>query len=151
MERVDLELRTTIPRAIQKARELGDLRENGEFESAKLKQRQFGERLAQLQRILGEAQVIEDQPVDTSRVQAGTEVTLTPLEGGPPITYWVLGEGDSHHGPSVISYRADLGRALWRKRPGEEVELPLASGQRRFAIERIIRRVPPTPTEPVIG
>jgi transcription elongation factor GreA len=145
LEHVDLELRTTIPRAIQKARELGDLRENGEFESAKLKQRQFGNRLAQLQRIITDAQVIEDMPIDESRVQAGTEVTLAPVEGGAPITYWVLGDGDSHHGPNVISYRADLGRALWRKRRGDEVELPLASGPRRLRIEHIVRRLPSTP------
>ena len=145
LEHVDLELRTTIPRAIQKARELGDLRENGEFESAKLKQRQFGSRLALLQRIITDAQVIEDQPVDESRVQAGTEVTLAPLDGGAPVTYWVLGDGDSHHGPEVVSYRADLGRVLWRKRPGDEVVLPLTSGPRRMKVERIARRLPAVP------
>jgi transcription elongation factor GreA len=142
LERVDLELKTTIPRAIQKARELGDLRENGEYESAKLKQRQAGERLALLMRQLTEAQVIEDLPADATRVMAGTEVTLYPVDGGDPLTYWVLGDGDSHHGPDVISYRADLGRALWRRRPGDEVDLPLPGGSRRVRIERIARRLP---------
>jgi transcription elongation factor GreA len=149
VEHIDLELRTTIPRAIQKARELGDLRENGEFESAKLKQRQFGSRLAQLQRIITDAQVIEDMPMDESRVQAGTEVSLVPLDGGAPVTFWVLGDGDSHHGPDVISYRADLGRALWRKRIGDEVELPLATGRRRLKVERIARRLPAAPSDAV--
>ncbi len=143
LERVDLELRTTIPRAIQKARELGDLRENGEYESAKLKQRQASERLANLMRQLADAQVIEDLPAsDETRVVAGTEVTLYPVDGGEAITYWVLGDGDSHHGPEVISYRADLGRALWRRRAGEEVDLPLSGGSRRVRIERIARRLP---------
>ena len=38
LERLERELRTTIPASIQKARELGDLRENAEYHSAKLKQ-----------------------------------------------------------------------------------------------------------------
>ncbi|HWN82822.1 MAG TPA: GreA/GreB family elongation factor, partial [Candidatus Udaeobacter sp.] len=146
LEHIDLELRTTIPRAIQKARELGDLRENGEFESAKLKQRQFGNRLAQLQRIITDAQVIEDLPVDEQRVQAGSEVSLVPVDGGARITYWVLGDGDSHHGPDVISYRADLGRVLWRKKVGDEVTMPLSAGPKRMRIERIARRLPAVPT-----
>jgi transcription elongation GreA/GreB family factor len=87
--------------------------------------------------------VIEDLPgVDETRVMAGTEVTLHPVDGGEAITYWVLGDGDSHHGPEVISYRADLGRALWRRREGEEVDLPLPGGNRRMRIARIARRLP---------
>ncbi len=142
MERVDLELRTTIPRAIQKARELGDLRENGEYESAKLKQRQASERLALLMRQMADAQVIEDLPIDDSRVVAGTEVTLEPVDGGPSLCYWVLGDGDSRHGSNVISYRADLGRALWRRRPGDEVDLPLPAGLRRVRIGNVVKRLP---------
>jgi len=140
--RVEYELRTTIPRAIQKARELGDLRESGEYESAKLKQRQASDRLVLLQRQVAEAQVIEDLPIDDSCVLAGTEVMLRPVEGGEPVTYWILGEGDSRHGPDVVSYRAELGRALWRRRPGEEIELPLPAGRRRFRVERLRRRLP---------
>jgi transcription elongation GreA/GreB family factor len=140
--RVELELRTTIPRAIQKARELGDLRESGEYESAKLKQRQASDRLLLLQRQVAEAQVIEDLPIDDSCVQAGTEVILKPVEGGESVVYWVLGEGDSRHGPDVVSYRAELGQALWRRRAGEELELPLPGERRRFRLERIRRRLP---------
>jgi hypothetical protein len=39
LERLERELKTTIPATIQRARELGDLRENSEYHSAKLKQR----------------------------------------------------------------------------------------------------------------
>jgi transcription elongation factor GreA len=141
-QRIDLELRTTIPRAIQLARELGDLSENAEYESAKLKQRNANERLVQLQQLISDAQVIEDQPVDESCVQAGTEVTLEPLDGAEALVYWILGDGDSHHGPDVVSYRAELGRALWRRRPGDEIELPLAQGTRHFKIGQIKRRLP---------
>jgi transcription elongation GreA/GreB family factor len=45
----------------------------------------------------------------------------------------------------VVSYRADLGRVLWRKRPGDEVVLPLSSGPRRMKVERITRRLPAVP------
>jgi transcription elongation factor GreA len=150
IERVERELRTTIPRAIRKAREHGDLRENAEYDAAKLKQQQYNDRLAQLMARFEQAAVIEDAvedgTVDGTEVHVGTEVTLTLLESGETLRYWVLGYDDSMHGTNVISFQAEIGRALWRRRVGDELAIPGADGERRVRVERIEVRVPPETT-----
>jgi transcription elongation factor GreA len=121
-ELVDLEaaLKTTIPQAIQKARELGDLRENAEYHSAKLKQSQAEARVLLLVERLREVELIDDLVPDAGVAAPGTAVTVL-LVGGGTVTYWILGEGDNELGPDVVSYRAPIGLALLGKRAGEAV------------------------------
>jgi transcription elongation factor GreA len=143
LKRLALELRTTIPAAIDKARQLGDLRENAEYEAAKLKQANTATRVQELMNTLDRARVLESLEIDASRVGVGTETVLEPLEASdPPLTFWVLGEGDATLGPSVLSYRAPLARPLLGKPVGAEVELPLPHGARRYRVQSIEKRLP---------
>lgn len=142
-EALDQALKTEIPAAIQKAREHGDLRENAEYESAKLKQRQTTARLAQLARKLEKVSFIDDLEVTEGTVGLGSEVELELSEGGER-RLWILGEGDDHLGPEVVSYRAPLGRALMGKKPGEIVELP-GEGSDRAVVRSVRPRLPLAP------
>ena len=143
MKRLSLELRTSIPAAIEKARQLGDLRENAEYEAAKLRQANAGARLSELINTLERTRLLETIEIDDSRVGVGTETVLAPLEDkDPPLTYWILGEGDGGLYPGVLSYRAPLARPLLGKPVGSEVTLELPDGPRRYRIESIARRVP---------
>ncbi len=139
--RVDLELKTTIPRAIQKARELGDLRENAEYDAAKLKQRQYNDRLGRLADQLGQAVVIEETRVTGDEVFVGTEVTLEPVDGGSPFSVWVLGHNDSTRAENALSCHSEAGHALWMKRVGDEFDLP-GETSRRVRIESIRVKMP---------
>ena len=143
MKRLSLELRTSIPAAIEKARQLGDLRENAEYEAAKQRQANAGARLQELINTLERTRLLETIEIDDSRVGVGTETVLAPLEEkGPPLTYWILGEGDGGLYPGVLSYRAPLARPLLGKPVGSEVTLELPDGPRRYRIDSIARRVP---------
>ena len=143
MKKLSLDLRTSIPAAIEKARELGDLRENAEYEAAKLRQANAGARLQELMNTLERTRLLESIEIDDSRVGVGTETVLTPVESAdPPLTYWILGEGDGGLYPGVLSYRAPLARPLLGKQVGTEVTLELPDGPRRYRIESIAKRVP---------
>lgn len=143
LKRLALELKTSIPAAIEKARQLGDLRENAEYEAAKLKQANTAARVQELITTLERTRILDTMEIDESRVGVGTETVLAPLTGGdPPLTFWILGEGDSGLAPGVLSYRAPLARPLLGKRVGAEVELDFPEGSRRFRIESIVRRLP---------
>jgi len=143
MKRLSLELRTSIPAAIEKARELGDLRENAEYDAAKARQANAGARLQELINTLERTRLLETIEIDDSRVGVGTETVLAPLEeNGPALTYWILGEGDGGLYPGVLSYRAPLARPLLGKPVGSEVTLELPDGPRRYRIESIAKRVP---------
>jgi transcription elongation GreA/GreB family factor len=123
-QKIGLELKTTIPQAIQKARELGDLRENAEYAAAKAKQAVYAKRFEELEGLQNRARLIEDLKREPGVASPGTEVTLEAADGSELRTFWILGEGDQELGASVVSYLAAVGKALVGRRTGDTVELP---------------------------
>jgi transcription elongation factor GreA len=142
IRRVGLALKTTIPEAIRKARELGDLRENAEYAAARAKQMDFARRLADLETQAAVVRVIEDQKISGDIVAPGTEVEIVREGDGTAHLYWILGEGDQRHGPNVVSCMAPLGKALLGKRVGESAAI--GEGPERFEIRSIRVRLPGT-------
>jgi len=143
LERMERELRTTIPAAIQKARELGDLKENAEYHSAKLKQQTVSQQVAMLQMRLSRARFVEDAELQDGVVGLGTEVVLESERD--MTTYWILGEGEQHHGDHVISFQSAVGRSLMGKGIGDEVELDVVGdgAALRYRVVSVERKLPP--------
>jgi transcription elongation factor GreA len=142
-QRIGLQLKTIIPQAIQKARELGDLRENAEYAAAKAKQAVYAKRFAELEALLNRARLIEDLRHEPGVASPGTEVRLEPLGGGPGSrTFWILGEGDQELGTSVVSYLAALGKVLLGRRPGDTVELPEDGERIPYRVVSVDERLP---------
>jgi transcription elongation factor GreA len=141
LERLERELRTTIPAAIQKARELGDLSENAEYHAAKQKQTNVSQLVASLQLRLARARFVEDVEHKDGVVGLGTEVVL---EGADQelLTYWILGEDEHHLGENVISFQTPVGRALMGHGIGDEVELGEGAERRAWHIVSVERRLP---------
>jgi transcription elongation factor GreA len=139
--RVGMELKTTIPRSIQHARELGDLRENAEYDAAKAKQASYAKRFEELESLLEGGRLIEDLNREEGVALPGTEVELEE-ESGSVTTIWLLGEGDQDVGDHVVSYRAAVGKTLCGRRVGDEVSLPRDGSEVSYRIRRIIERIP---------
>jgi transcription elongation factor GreA len=146
LDRLERELRTTIPQSIQKARELGDLRENAEFHSAKLKQANVSKLVASLQQRLTRARFVDDAEFRDGTVGLGTEVVLE-SNSQDVLRYWILGEEEHHHGNHVISFQAPVGRALMGHAIGDEVELGEGADRKRYRIVSVDRRLPEVETE----
>jgi transcription elongation factor GreA len=143
VEHLNYELKTTVAQAIAKARALGDLSENAEFESAKMKQRDYSERIASTAKRLQESRMIEDLSSPPGRVAPGTEVTVEDLNTGILRTFWILGEGDDVLGPEVISYTAPLGRGLLGRQMSDQIRLPGEEGvMHQYAVRAIRPRLP---------
>ena len=141
VERMERELRTELPKTIQRARELGDLRENAEYHSAKLKQANLTKQVAAIQKRLLHARFVEDVEHQEGVVGVGTEVML---EGDHGVaTYWILGEDEHHHGDHVVSFQAPVGRALMGRAIGDEVMIE----NRAFRVVSIERKLPPASPE----
>jgi transcription elongation factor GreA len=146
LSRLERELRTTIPQTIQKARELGDLKENAEYHSAKLKQANMSKQVASLQHRLARARFVEDAELQDGVVGLGTEVVLE--SDDELTTYWILGEDEQHHGEHVVSFQAPVGRALIGKAIGDEIDLDLSGRRRRYRVVSIERKLPPLTPDP---
>jgi transcription elongation factor GreA len=149
------ELETTarheMSRRIEAARSLGDLKENAEYHSAKLKQKTMSAQAAMLQQRLARARFVDDATITDGVVGLGTEVVL---EGEREMmTYWVLGEGEQHHGDHVISFQSAVGRALMGHAIGDEIELSLEAdgAARRYRIVSVEKKLPPEEAETTGG
>jgi transcription elongation factor GreA len=143
LQQINMDLKTVIPEAIKKARELGDLRENAEYEAAKLKQANASKRLAQLDGLLERVRILDDLALEEGKAGPGTEVDVRDPANGESSTHWILGEGDGDHGPHVISYRAPLGIALSGAKVGDVVDYtPPGEPARKLEVTSIRIRKP---------
>ncbi len=145
MEAMERELRTTIPQTIQRARELGDLKENAEYHSAKQKQANMNKMVSSLQMRLGRARFVEDADFREGIVGLGTEVQLTSATGAS--SYWILGDGEQHLGDNVVSFQAPIGKALVGRTVGDEVDLGEGENRRTYRVQSVARKLPPASKE----
>src|SRR6476619_1137373 len=104
--------RTEIARLIERARELGDLSENGDYHAAKDDQGRMEARIRQLQAMLKDAEIV-DAPTDgAGTVTAGSTVTIR-YEGDDDTERYLIGSIEERRDDvSVISPGSPLGKAL---------------------------------------
>jgi len=130
--------RIDIANAIEAARALGDLKENGDYHAAKDSQGKMEARIRQVQGLLKDAVIVESV-VDTTSVAEGTIVTLR-YEGDDEndTQDYFVGSIEEHrdHLP-VASPSAPLGEALMGQAVGDIVEYKAPGGTLRVEIVRI--------------
>jgi len=137
LEQLKSEERGKIAVIIDKARELGDLKENAEYHSAKEQQGLMEARISELTDIVGRAQVIDPSKLAHQRVSFGSSVTLIDQDTDEEITYTIVGTQESNPSKGLISMASPMARALLGKEEGDEVEIKLPSGLKSFDIEEV--------------
>ncbi|MGB5814876.1 MAG: GreA/GreB family elongation factor [Thermoanaerobaculia bacterium] len=122
----------TNRRAIEEARELGDLSENFEYKSARQRHEYLTARAASLEQDLSRVKPFDSSLNDASEVRAGCRLELEG-EGEERRTLTILGPWESQPEDGIISYESDLAQEIQGKRVGDSVEL---SGQ-SFRVAKI--------------
>jgi len=130
--------RVEIARAIEAARALGDLSENGDYHAAKDTQGKMESRIRQLQATLKKAIVVDDDHVAGSGTVTNGSVVAIRYEGDDEVQRFLLGSIEERHGGiEVVSPGSPLGQALMGKAPGEVVEYEAPGGTLRVEIVEI--------------
>ena len=104
-------------RALQEAREMGDLRENFEYKAARQRAEYLSARVGQLLGELARVRVLEPDQIDTSEVRIGTKVSIRNGDEHREVT--ILGPWESAPERGVYSNQSEVARALIGRRPGE--------------------------------
>ncbi len=128
--------RVEIAAAIESARALGDLSENGDYHAAKDAQGKMESRIRHLQALLKSATVVDGEPVADGRVRPGTVVTLR-YDGDPEdeTTDFFVGSIEERQGDlTVVSPGSPLGQALEGQAAGDVVEYAAPGGTLRVEI-----------------
>lgn len=126
--------RPKISEEIGAAIELGDLKENFEYHSAKDRQGMIEAKIRDLEGKLSRVQVIDPMKLSGDRVVFGATVTLEETESGKELCYQILGETEIDIENGKISIVSPLARALIGKEVGDEVKVPGKGGPRLVEI-----------------
>lgn len=132
------ELNVDLPHRIQKAVELGDLRENSEYKSALERQQFVQVRLSHLTQRMGELSKIDPTQMPADRVGFGSKVTIHDefLDEERDIAI-VAGDFMDLDGGQV-SMASPIGRALMGAKEGQRVKIELPIGKRSFKILKLV-------------
>ena len=126
--------RVEIARAIEAARALGDLSENGDYHAAKDTQGKMESRIRQLQAMLEGATVVDPSAAAAGEVTTGAVVSLR-YEGDADVEHFLIGSiEERREGVSVISPASPLGQALMGHRVGDAVEYEAPTGKLRVEV-----------------
>jgi transcription elongation factor GreA len=129
--------RENIKKAISTARELGDLKENAEYHSAKEKQSLIEGRIAQLQAIVANSNIVDIKAIQTESIVFGASVKLTDVEKDETVSYQVVGQHESDINKGRVSYKSPLGQALLGKEEGDTVIVKAPKGDIEYEVEEV--------------
>jgi len=138
IDRLMFELTDTLPKAIRKAVELGDLSENAEYKSALERQQFVQARLNHLTQRAAEMSKIDPAQLDPERAGFGSRVLLHDIGSGEEVEYTIVFGDFIDLDLNQISMASPIGRALLGKALNDEVHVTLPAGIRRFRIQRLI-------------
>lgn len=129
--------RPTVVKAIETAREHGDLKENAEYHAAKDRQGHIEGRILELRDKLSRAEVIDCSKVSCDKAVFGTVVRLLDIDSEEEFTYQLLGPEEADVKKGSISVMAPLGQSLLGKEIGDEVVAKTPGGVREFEVIEI--------------
>jgi len=126
--------RTDIARQIAEARDKGDLSENAEYDAAKDAQGMLEMKIAKLEEVVGNARVLDESKLDTSKVSILAKVKIKNKQNGAQMTYTLVSEEEADLKSGKISVKSPIGKGLLGKKVGETAEIKAPAGTMKFEI-----------------
>lgn len=125
--------RGDIAEKIANARDYGDLSENAEYDAAREEQGHVEGRIAELEEILKNADIIKAGKSDGT-VKVGSTVTL---HNGKVVTYQIVGPVEADPVAGKISNESPIGLALLGKKKGDKVTIKTPKAETTYTIEEV--------------
>ena len=118
---------------LHKAREMGDLSENGYYKASRAKLSSIDANLRRIERLVRLGKVVESTDNDT--IGFGNTVTIS--DGIKTYEYTVVGGYESDPTNKTVSHMSPLGKALMNKRVGDDISVQAPSGIKRYNVQSI--------------
>jgi transcription elongation factor GreA len=129
--------RADISQQIAEARDKGDLSENAEYDAAKDAQGHLEAKIAQLEKVVGNARVMDESTIDTSKVSILSKVKIKNLKMGATVEYKLVSEEEADLKSMRISVQSPIGRGLLGKKVGEKAKISTPGGEIEFEVLEI--------------
>lgn len=121
---------------IREARSLGDLRENSALDAAKVQEETYNFRIAEIENILTDYELIEDDETST-RVKVGSHVIIKYIDSGKTLDLTIVGTFEVDPTKGKISNESPLAKAIIGKKVSEEVEFKVQNQSHKIKIIEI--------------
>ena len=134
--------RKEVAEKIKEARGQGDLSENAEYDAAKEEQGEIESRIAVIEKMLRNAEVIDDDEVGADIVTVGSKVKIWDVEFEEEIEYTIVGSAEADPMNSEngkISNESPVGRGLLGHTTGNLVSIETPGGMAEFKVLAISR------------
>ncbi len=125
--------RADIAEKIAAARDFGDLSENAEYDSAREEQGLLETRIAEIEDILKNAELIEPGKADGT-VKVGSTVELN---NGKTVVYQIVGPVEADPLEGKVSNESPIGAALLGKKAGDKATIKTPKGETTYTIKKV--------------
>ena len=131
--------RKEVAQKIKEAREQGDLSENAEYDAAKDEQRDIEARIEELEKILKNAEVVDEDEVDLEVINIGCMVKILDVEYNDELEYKIVGSTEANSLKGKISNESPVGKALIGKKVGDVITVETQAGAFQYKVLEIQR------------
>ena len=125
-----------VAEAIKVARSFGDLSENSEYDEAKEQQAKLYSRIAELEEILSNVEIIKETK-RASKADTGRRVTIMNMETGEKKEYQIVGTREANPIQGRVSDESPVGKALIGHKVGDKITLETPRGTYSYEITDI--------------
>ncbi|HSV95586.1 MAG TPA: transcription elongation factor GreA [Spirochaetota bacterium] len=136
LEQLKYEFKVELPRKIAEARAYGDLKENAEYHAAKERQSFLNALITRISSQLSQLSNLSVSDIAKDRIGFGSTVTVFDLESEETMEFTFVSPNEVKPAEGKISLSSPVGMALQNKCAGEEVEISIPAGKKRYRIER---------------
>ncbi|MCI1999057.1 MAG: transcription elongation factor GreA [Clostridia bacterium] len=129
--------RKEVAEKIKEARGQGDLSENAEYDAAKDEQAEIEARIATLEKMLKNAEVIDEEDVKGDVITIGSRVLVYDKDFEEETEYSIVGSAEADPMENLISNESPVGQGLLGHKVGETVQIEVPDGIIEFEIRAI--------------
>ncbi|MDO8592126.1 MAG: transcription elongation factor GreA [bacterium] len=130
-----LDQRPVVADQIKQARQLGDLAENAEYQTAREEQDRLESRIGELEHIIHNSKLIKKTKAN-GQVKLGSTVKLKSADG-KATQYQVVGTMEADPTSGTISDESPIGKMLLNKKVGDQVEIKTSAEETTYKITDI--------------
>ncbi len=131
------EKRQEVAQKLKEARSYGDLSENAEYDEAKNDQAILEGKIAELQAMVDNAEVVDDDKISVDQIGMGSVITIRKVGSDTPETLRIVSTNEANFKEKKISDESPIGKAAMKKKVGDVFIVNAPAGEMRFEVLEI--------------
>ncbi len=131
------EKRQEVAQKLKEARSYGDLSENAEYDEAKNDQAILEGKIAELQAMLDNAEVVDDANISVDEIGIGSLITIRKVGTDQTEQLKIVGTNEANFKERKISDESPIGKAAMKKRVGDMFIVNAPAGEMRYEVLEI--------------